>query len=182
MNHHSGNKKLKETLDRVADVYRKKPSTALSTSRVVGRIEGGTVCRITDGVHDIVADMPEAAGGEDAGPTPGYFARAGLAGCVAIGIKMEAARSGILFKSINVQVETDFDDRAFYGLGDRPAAPLETRLVIEIDSDLDEEKLSGFVNDVLERDTWFLALRDAQTVKADTVSTTSDKSRTGDGS
>lgn len=177
MNHQAGNNTIKAALDRLADVYRKKPSTALSTCSVVGTIEKGTLCRVTDGVHEIVTDLPKPMGGGDAGPTPGYFARAGLAGCVAIGIKMQAARAGYLFRSINVQVETDFDDRAFYGLGDKPAAPLETRLAIEIDSDLDEETLSEFVNDVLDRDTWFVALRDAQAVKASIASTMSDKGK-----
>ena len=176
MNQQTSNNAIKAALSRLAEVYRKKPSTALSTSSVVGTIEKGTLCRITDGAHNVVTDLPEPMGGEDAGPSPGFFARAGLAGCVAIGIKMEAARAGYEFRSINVQVETDFDDRAFYGLGDKPAAPLETRLTIKIDSDLDEDTLSVFVNDVLDCDTWYVALRDAQRIKASIVSTMSDKS------
>jgi uncharacterized OsmC-like protein len=177
VNHQTGNNTIKAALDRLAGVYRKKPATALSTCSVAGIIEKGMLCRITDGAHDVVTDLPEPMGGEDAGPTPGFFVRAGLAGCVAIGIKMEAARAGYEFKSINVQVETDHDDRAFYGLGDKSAAPLETRLAIKIDSDLDEDTLSVFVNDVLDRDTWFVALRDAQRVKASIVSTMSNKSK-----
>ena len=182
MNHQTGNNALKAALARLAEVYRKKPSAALSTCSVVGTIEKGTLCRITDGTHNVVTDLPEPMGGEDAGPSPGFFARAGLAGCVAIGIKMQAARAGYELRSINVQVETDFDDRAFYGLGDKPAAPLETRLAIKIDSDLDEDTLSAFVNDVLDRDTWFVALRDAQRVKASIVSTMSEKVGVSNGS
>jgi len=182
MNHQTRDISIKEALDRVAEVYRKKPATALSTSSVVGRVEDGLVCRITDGDQEVVADLPEIMGGDDAGPTPGFFARAGLAGCVAMGIKMEAAQSGIQCKSVSVQVETDFDDLAFYSLGDKSAAPLETRLVIEIDSDLDEESLSELVNELLERDTWFLALRDAQTVKTSIASTKSVKSGADHGS
>jgi len=182
VNHQSGNTKIKTALDRLVDVYRKKPSTALSSPSVVGTIEEGSLCRITDGVHEVITDLPETMGGEDAGPSPGYFARAGLAGCVAIGIKMQAARAGLLFRCISVQVETDFDDRAFYGFGDKTPAPVETRFVIEIDCDLDEEALSEFVNDVLDHDTWYVALRDAQTVKASIGAMTSENVGGNDGS
>jgi uncharacterized OsmC-like protein len=60
-------------------------------------------------------------GGEDAGPTPGYYARAGIVGCVAIGIKMAAARACYNFRRVDVRLECDFDDRAFYGLCDQTA-------------------------------------------------------------
>jgi hypothetical protein len=38
-------------------------------------------------------------------------------------------------------------------------------LTIDIDCDLSEMALAEFVAEALSRDTWFLALRDAQTVK-----------------
>ena len=182
MNHQPGSSKLKAALDRLVDVYRKKPATAFSSPSVVGTIKEGTVCRVTDGVHEVKTDLPEAMGGDGAGPSPGYYARAGLAGCVAIGIKMQAARAGMLFRCIRVQIQNDFDDRAFYGFGDNTPAPLETRFVIEIDSDLDEATLSEFVNDVLNRDTWYVALRDAQTVKASIGSMSSEKAGGNNGS
>ena len=165
MNGPSSNITIKSALDRMVDLYRRKPGVAQSTSRITARVEEGPACRITDGIHEVVADLPEVMGGNDSGPTPGYFARAGIAGYISSGIKMMAARAGHDFSSIEVHIENDFDDRATYGLCDGTAAPIETRVTIKIDSDLDQDSLRAFIEDALERDTWFLALRENQSVK-----------------
>jgi uncharacterized OsmC-like protein len=156
---------IKSALDRMFDIYQKRPKAALSTESTRGVIGDGLKCSIQEGDNTFVADLPKAMGGEDAGPTPGYYARAGIIGCVAIGIKMAAARACYDFRRVDVRLECDFDDRAFYRLCDQTAAPIETRITIAIDCDLSEMALTEFVAEALSRDTWFLALRDAQTVK-----------------
>ena len=165
MNNLNNNLAIKSALDRMVDVYQKKPQTARSTSAITGLVEDGLACTISDGNLTVVADLPGAMGGNDSGPTPGFYARAGIAGCVSMGIKMMGAHAGHDFRSVKVTVETDFDDRAMFGLCDDTAAPIETRVGIEVDSDLDEAELKAFVEDVLEHDTWFLGLRDRQLVK-----------------
>lgn len=165
MNSPNSNLAIKSALDRMVDIYKLKPRVARSTSSVTGVVKDGLSCSITEGDYRVVADMPEVMGGKDSGPRPGFFARAGIVSCVSIGIKMFGARAGHDFRSIRVNVETDFDDRALYGLCDSSAAPIETRLTIEVDSDLEDEALRAFIEDVLEHDTWFLALRDNQSVK-----------------
>ena len=165
MNNIEFNQKIKSAVDRMVDVYRKRPSAALSTASLTGEVGDGVACRITDGTHSLVADMPQVMGGDDAGPTPGFYARAGIVGCVSMGIKMLAVRAGHDFRRVRVRIENDFDDCATYGFGDNTAAPVETRVSIEVDCDLDENELEAFIEDVLEHDTWFLALRDAQSVK-----------------
>jgi hypothetical protein len=59
----------------------------------------------------------------------------------------------------------DFADGASLGFGEDSAAPLETRLFIRIDTDSPESEVVALVDRVLETDTFFLALRDAQSVK-----------------
>ena len=172
MNNPDRNLAIKEAVDRLVEVYRRRPSFALSTAGVTGVVEDGLACTLSDGQHTIVTDLPEEMGGDDTGPTPGFFARAGIAGCVSMGIKMLAARAGHSFRKVSVTVETDFDDRSTYGLCAGSAAPLETRVTIEVDCDLSQEEASAFILDVLEHDTWFLGLRDAQQVKT-TINTSS---------
>ena len=46
------------------------------------------------GKHGLVADEPEDAGGEDAGPSPQELLAAALATCTAITMEMYAARKG----------------------------------------------------------------------------------------
>ncbi len=51
------------------------------------------------------------------------------------------------------------------GLGTANAAPLETRLAIRIKTILPEPEVSALIEKALAMDPWFLALRDAQSVK-----------------
>ena len=159
------NQKIKSALDRMVDVFEKRPEAAHCTLAASGTVEDGLKCTVTDGTHTAVMDLPVIMGGEGAGPSPGFHARAGIVGCVAIGIKMMAARAGLALQSVNVGVETDFDDGAPFGLCNKTAAPLETRVSIQVESDAPEDEVSAFIEDVLTRDTWFLALKEAQSVK-----------------
>lgn len=155
---------IKEALDRLISIYERRPEVALDTVKAEGVLEDGMTCRVTAGSHTAVMDLPQTMGGDDAGPTPGFFARAAIVGCVSMGIKMGAVRAGLSLSSIKVKIETDFDDRAVYGLCDKTAAPLETRLLIEIESELPQSDIEALVEDVLTRDPWYLALKDAQVV------------------
>ena len=49
------------------------------------------------------------------------------------------------------------------------AAPLNTRLTITVKTSHDEADIQALVAQVLEKDTFFLALRDAQAVSAEIV-------------
>ena len=110
-------------------------------------------------------DMGTVLGGAGVAPTPGFYFRAAIAGCAAIGIKMAAAREGMGIEAISVDIEMDFDDSALLGMGTNPAAPLETRLMISLRSREDGEKLKAMVDRALTADPFFLALRDSQKVK-----------------
>lgn len=141
------------------------PAAARSTIATTGRIGAGLACTVTQGRFSAVTDLGRAMGGDAAGPSPGFFARVGIVGCVAIGVKMMAAREGLAFESVTVTVETDFDDAALMGLGTGSAAPLATRIGIAIESAEDPARISDLVDRALARDPWFLALRDAQVVE-----------------
>ena len=74
----SRNEKIRSAVERVIDVFRRKPSAALDTIRASGRIEHGLVCNARQGDYTAVMDMAEAIGGDGSAPTPGFFIRAGL--------------------------------------------------------------------------------------------------------
>ncbi len=109
-------------------------------------------------------DMGTVLGGAGIAPTPGFYFRAAIAGCAAIGIKMTAAREGMEIDAITVDIEMDFDDSALLGMGTNSAAPLETRLMISLKSHEDGEKLKAMVDRALGADPFFLALRNSQKV------------------
>lgn len=161
--------KIRDTIRRVIDVFEKRPEAGRSTLAATAVISDGLRVSFTQDGHSVVIDLPETMGGEGAGPTPGFFGRAGIAGCVAMGIKQAAILAELVFDNVRVDIENDFDDGAVYGLGTCSAGPLETRLAIRIETAVPEAEVAALVENVLQRDPWFLALRDAQVVKPQVI-------------
>lgn len=145
------------------------PAGARSTIVTTGHIANGLTCYVEQGRYKAVADLGRAMGGDAEGPSPGFFGRAAIVGCVGMGVKMLAARDGLTFNAMKIRVETDFDDAALFGLSSASAAPLVTRIEIEITSNDDPAQVSDCVDRALEMDPWFLALRDAQLVRPRTT-------------
>lgn len=141
------------------------PAACLRTYATTGEIGAGLTCHVTQGRFAAITDLGAAMGGSAAGPSPGFFARTAIIGCVGIGVKMLAVREGLVFDQMTVTVETAFDDAALMGLGANTAGPLHTRIILDIDSQDDPARISEVVERALARDPWFLALRDAQVVE-----------------
>lgn len=165
----SRNDKIRIAIERVSDVFRKKPAAALNTKRATGRIEQGLICHARQDDFTATMDMPEPIGGDGSAPSPGFHIRMGLVGCIGIGIKLTAAREGMDIGAIDVDVEMDFDDAALIGVSDNTAAPLETRITITIESSAPWDEVTAMVGRALERDPYFIAFRDAQPIKTKLV-------------
>lgn len=166
----SRNENIRSAVERIVDVFRRKPGAAMSTTRATGRVGEGLICNVRQGDYTATLDMPRPVGGDGSAPTPGFFIRAGLVGCIAIGIKLAAAREGVDIGAIDVDVEMDFDDGAMFGIGDNSAAPLETRVTVAVESSAPWDEVEAMIGRALECDPYFLALRDAQSVKTKLVS------------
>lgn len=155
---------IRSAQTRVIDRLSADPEAAKVTIAMTGRVAEGLACVVQQGKFSAVMDMGPAMGGAALGPSPGFFARAAIAGCLSIAIKMTAAREGLNVRAVDVTVETDFDDLAIFGLGTRNAAPTETRISLALDSPEPEPVLEDLTARVLACDPWFLALRDKQRV------------------
>lgn len=166
-NHKAHDDRIRTSQAMVIDRMRADPSACQRTYCTTGRIEAGLTCQIEQGQFTATADLGPAMGGDAAGPSPGFYARSAIVGCVGIGIKMLAVREGLLFETVTITVETDFDDSALMGLGSNSAGPMKTRVIIGIESEDDPARIAEVVNRALEHDPWFLALRDAQVVEPD---------------
>jgi organic hydroperoxide reductase OsmC/OhrA len=153
---------IRSAQERALSIFERKPSAALSCAKTRGRLDEGLQCTVSSGQLDVRMDMPREFGGDGSAPSPGFFVRAGLIGCVAIGIKMTAAREGVQLDSVDVDVEMDFDDGAMLGLGDNTAAPLETRLTITLESPAPWVAVEEMARRALATDPYYLAFRDAQ--------------------
>lgn len=60
---------------------------------------------IQTGKHALIADEPEHAGGQDAGPTPYEYLLAGLAACTAITLRMYAENKGWNLGEVNIELD-----------------------------------------------------------------------------
>ncbi len=84
----------------------------------------------------MVTDMPGSIGGQGEHPSPGWLFRAGIASCVASTIGMEAAREGIELSSLEVEVDSESDDRGILGIDESvPPGPLSTRIQVRAKAD-----------------------------------------------
>jgi organic hydroperoxide reductase OsmC/OhrA len=102
------------------------PATAVFDAGLIGRIEGAAGLAVR-------TDMPAGMGGDDAGPTPGWLMRAGLASCLGTVIAMRAARLGLVLRRLEVTASGRSDARGL--LGDGPVGPLELALTVHVEAD-----------------------------------------------
>mgnify|MGYP000076588547 CR=1 FL=1 len=149
---------------RAISVYTKRPETARVVNRGTALVREGLKCTYEQDGHRLSLDMPNAIGGSGQGPTPGYFARAAICGCVAIGIKMTAAREGLALQAVNVGIEQDWDNRGVLAMEGANPVPSDTRIAIEIITSEPGGTIKDMVHRALASDPWLLAFRDAQPV------------------
>jgi uncharacterized OsmC-like protein len=115
--------------------------------------------------HVLIADLPAAMGGEDRGPSPSVLLRAALSSCLAMGVRMWAARKQIAVERVVVRVETDVDARGQFGVSDAVAPGFESmRAQIHVVSDADPNVVAEIVNTSLRFSPLMDSLRQAQTV------------------
>jgi uncharacterized OsmC-like protein len=95
----------------------------------------------------LVTDMPSAIGGREEEPSPGWLYRAAIASCVASTVGMEAARQGVDFRSLEVEVDSESDDRGILGMDEAvPSGPLSKRVRIRAAAEgVDQELLRKLV-------------------------------------
>ena len=125
---------LRTAFERSARALQLRPSLGRATGVSRARIRQGLTCDIEEGPWKLTADMPAAAGGGGAGPTPGVFGRAALGSCLAIGYMMYAAKLRVPIAALEVEVQADFDDGALFGVSDAPPGYLEVRYLVTVES------------------------------------------------
>jgi uncharacterized OsmC-like protein len=78
-------------------------------------------------------DMPAGIGGTGSAPSPGWAFRAAAASCVASLVVIRAAEKRIELTSVDVDVDSESDDRGILGLNPAiPAGPLSMKVVVSV--------------------------------------------------
>lgn len=107
--------------------YRDSAATARITTGLVATVSGA-------GGETLTTDMPAGIGGTASAPSPGWLMRAAAAACVASLIAIRAAATGIDLGPIEVEVDSESDDRGILGLDDSIAAgALSVRVAVRLD-------------------------------------------------
>jgi uncharacterized OsmC-like protein len=125
---------IREALERARRVFAAKPAAAVKPNAPASaRILEGLRCEIAGpGGLKAFADMPPELGGTGTAPGPGWYFRAGLAGCAAIRIRMAAAERGIALGRLEVTVHSNSDSRGVLGMDGVSAALSDLRMEVRI--------------------------------------------------
>ena len=137
-----GNEKIQTGFRRVANALTQRPAVGLGTGCSKATVKDGLTVEVREGNWTLLADMPEKAGGNGAGPTPGVYGRAALASCLAIGYIMRASVMEIDIVHLEVEVQADYNDGGLFGTA--PGVPpgyLEIRYTVTIDSDAPQDRI-----------------------------------------
>ena len=95
----------------------------------------------------LVTDMAPGVCGKGSAPTPGWMLRSASAACLASLIAMRAAEKGVDLSLLEVEVDSESDNRGLLGLGDDiPAGPLGLRTLVRVAAaDADDATLRDIV-------------------------------------
>jgi uncharacterized OsmC-like protein len=147
---------IRAITDRNIQLLTAKPSRGYLTCATRARLVDGLRCEVEEGPWKLVADLPGKLGGEDTAPTPGVLGRAALASCLTMGIAIWAARLAAPIRSLEVDVEADFDARGELGMGpDIPAGYSEVRYAVTIESEAPKSVLDEVI-ELAERNSPYL--------------------------
>ena len=154
--------KLKLAFERSEKALSLRPSLGKGTGISKARIKNGLTCEVEEGSWKFIADMPEQVGGNAQGPTPGVYGRAAFGSCLAIGYMMRAGKFGIAIKSLEVEVQADYDDGALFGTIDLPAGYLQIRYTVTIETDAPEKEIMKLLDDADEHSPYLDVFSRAQ--------------------
>jgi uncharacterized OsmC-like protein len=130
---------IKAALDRNVRAVGERPSIGQGTAVTKVHWTHGLTCEATEGPWKLVVGMTEKYGGDNTGPNPGVYGRTALGSCLVIGYAMWAARLGITLRSLDVEIQADYDVRGELAIDDtvRPGYK-QMRAVVTIESDASE--------------------------------------------
>jgi uncharacterized OsmC-like protein len=91
--------------------------------------------------------MPKMVGGAASGPTPGVYGRAALGSCLAIGYMLYAAKLGVEIRSVEVEIQADYDDGAMFGVTEGWPGYSEVRYAVTVESPATEAEVQRVIDE-----------------------------------
>ena len=146
---------IKTAIERNVRAVSLRPSVGQGTAITKVTWREGLTCDVEEGPWRLVAGMTEKYGGSNAGPNPGVYGRAAVGSCLAIGYMMWAARLEIPVRSLEVEVQADYDVRGELAVEDN-VRPGYTRMryIVTIDSDAPEADVMRLLDTADRYSSW----------------------------
>ena len=129
---------IKDTFERGARAMELRPSVGQGTARTRVTLREGLTCDVQDGNWTHVVDMSTKSGGDARGPDPGVYGRTALGSCLTIGYVLWAAKRGITFRHLEVEVQADYDSGGYHGVGKETPGYRQMRYIVTAESDAPE--------------------------------------------
>lgn len=126
---------IKNTFDRNAKAMAMRPSVGRGTAVTKIRLRDGLTCDVEDGQWTLTVDMSAKSGGDGRAPDPGVYGRTALGSCLAIGYMLWAAKLGVTFSRLEVEVHADYDSGGYHGTADAPPGYSQVRYIVRVESD-----------------------------------------------
>jgi uncharacterized OsmC-like protein len=130
---------IKTKLERNMKAIERRPAVGQGTAVTTVRLDEGLAFDIEEGTWKLRSDMSEKHGGTNTGPNPGVFGRAALGSCLATSYALWAAKFGVTFTRLEIEVQADYDARGMYGLDDVPPGYTEIRYIVTVESESADE-------------------------------------------
>ena len=137
---------IKEKFIRTQKALTLKPSLGLSTGISKTRIVNGLSAETVEGDWVFRTDMPKQVGGNATASSPGALGRAALGGCLAIGYMLWASRLDVPIDSLEVEIQTDYDDGALFDTSENYPGYLEVRYIVKIKSPASREEIEHLLD------------------------------------
>jgi uncharacterized OsmC-like protein len=123
--------------------YEVEPEAALVTLAAEGSLGDGISCSVSTGRAIAEAGLHPASGGDGSLLCSGDMLLEALAACAGVTLRAVATSLGIGVRSGRVRAEGDLDFRGTLGVDrDAPVGFAAIRLLVEVDSDADDEQLA----------------------------------------
>lgn len=139
--------RIREIFDRNAQALAMRSGLGRGTGSTRARVVDGLFCEVTDGPWSIVVRQGRDAGGDPGLPNPGMIGRGALGSCLALSYMMWAAHRGVAVRSLEVEVQADYDSRGLYGVGDVRPGYAEVRYVVTVDSPAPRAELERLLDE-----------------------------------
>jgi len=151
---------IKQAIERNVRVITARPSVGQGRAVTRATLKPGLACEVQEGPWTLHVGMTDKYGGTNSGPNPGVLGRGALGSCIAIGFAMWAARLGVPFTSLSVEVQADYDVSGELGVDDdvRPGHS-KIHYVVAVESDASEEAIRNWIDIADRKSSWLDNLR-----------------------